>query len=134
IRPIISPTHPAHGQHGLFTTRPIKPHTRILPYHGIYHLSTESDPSSDYDLWVTREWVDPASGETYAVGVDASNAGNEGRFVNDYRGVLRRENARFEIEEGEGGWKRVWVVSTREIQRGEEVCVSYGKGFWEGRR
>lgn len=34
IRPITDPTHPAHGQYGLFATCRIKPNTRILDYFG----------------------------------------------------------------------------------------------------
>lgn len=39
IRPIVDPTHPAHGQYGLFATSRIQPHTRILDYIGTSHLS-----------------------------------------------------------------------------------------------
>lgn len=39
IRPITDPTHPAHGQYGLFAISHIKPHTRILDYIGMSSLS-----------------------------------------------------------------------------------------------
>lgn len=91
---------------------------------------------SDYDLWIDKE---------ADVAVDAAGEGNEGRFVNDYRGVRERSNAVFGM-----GWCERWGevcvgvwVSGKEgrmkngkkdgIRKGEEILVSYGKGFWEER-
>lgn len=73
------------------------------------------------------------------MGVDARRAGNEARMVNDYRGVpgLQRPNAMFETRRvggGERGEVRMglWVAS-KDIKKGVELCVSYGKGFWKER-
>jgi hypothetical protein len=77
--------------------------------------------------------------------------GNEARFVNDYRGVPGREgkkaNAEFRVvwdaRTGEkcmavfvlpAGKKAVGRARVVAIARGEEVLVSYGRGFWQGRR
>lgn len=102
----------------------------MIDYIGVYHTAEESSAASDYDISLDRE-----SG----VAVDAAVGGNEGRFVNDYRGVPglgegRRANVMFENRRV-GGQERVAVrVGGREVKRGEELLVSYGKGFWEGRR
>ena len=115
-----------------------------LPY---YDYST-----SDYDLWLSRD---------ADVAVDAARSGNEARFVNDYRGVplpgksprekRKRPNAEFKVVwdprlgDGKGevcmavyvlpaGKKAVGRARTVGVGRGEEVLVSYGRGFWEGRR
>jgi xeroderma pigmentosum group C-complementing protein len=123
----------------------------ILPYLGEIHIGTapfggDSDgydyAKSDYDLWLDRE------GD---LAVDAARMGNEARFVNDYRGVPGREGKKANAE-----FKVVWDTRTGErcmavfvlpagkravgkarvvgIARGEEVLVSYGRGFWQGRR
>jgi len=124
---------------------------------------------SDYDLWVDRGTD---------VAVDAAGGGNEGRFVNDYRGVpaggaegagkgdgrgnkKEREKGKEKGKEGKkkgpnAEFKEVWderfgergmgvfVLPVRKkavgrerevgIARGEEILVSYGKGFWGERR
>jgi len=99
---------------------------------------------SDYDLWLDRD-ADLA--------VDAARMGNEARFVNDYRGVPRREegkkkaNAEFRVvwdartgEKGmavfvlPAGKRATGKARTVGIRAGEEVLVSYGRGFWQERR
>ena len=103
----------------------------------------DTDPASDYDLSLDQE---------LGVGVDARSMGNESRFVNDYRGVRNAgPNAEFRdcvvqvgTGKGKGRWERrigVFVLGAgrggsgrrgRGIRKGEEVLVSYGKGFWRG--
>lgn len=139
ITPISDPGHPACGQAGLFATRPLPPATLILPYLGEVHPSDSvAHASSDYDLWLDRG---------ADVAVDASARGNEARFVNDYRGVpgATRPNAEFcevwDVRRGEKGMA-VFVLpeGKRErvkgggISKGQEILVSYGKGFWGKRR
>ncbi|KAH6842797.1 hypothetical protein B0I37DRAFT_330281 [Chaetomium sp. MPI-CAGE-AT-0009] len=167
ITPITDPAHPAHGQAGLFATRDLAPGALILPYLGEVHIGTApfgrppngggggggggsgSDQDgyydyagSDYDLWLDRD-ADLA--------VDAARAGNEARFVNDYRGVPgrggRKANAEFRVVwDGRRGERcmAVFVLPAGKratgrarvvgVARGEEVLVSYGRGFWQGRR
>lgn len=101
------------------------------------HNSLDNDPSSDYDLSLDRD-ADLA--------VDATNVGNEARFVNDYRGVPGREDKGPNCEfrdcwvRVQGRWERrvgVYVLPVGRagkrksgVKMGEEVLVSYGKGFW----
>ncbi|KAB5583327.1 hypothetical protein GE09DRAFT_1247566 [Coniochaeta sp. 2T2.1] len=143
IRPITNPAHPAHLQSGLFAARDLRPGELVLPYLGHLHPgsgSAEADPKSDYDLWLDRE---------ADVAVDAAEMGNEARFINDYRGVpgvQKRANAEFRDvwweDLGERGMavfvlpagkKAVGRARTVGVERGEEILVSYGKGFWDGR-
>lgn len=90
IVPINDPSHPASGQAGLFATRHLEPGTLILPYYGLVHSSlapySTAHDESDYDLWLNKD---------AGVAVDAAKAGNEARFVNDYRGICERPNAEF---------------------------------------
>ncbi|KAH6617040.1 hypothetical protein F5144DRAFT_540852 [Chaetomium tenue] len=161
ITPITDPTHPAHGQAGLFATRDLAPGALILPYLGEVHVGTApfgrpphnnssgggsgddyDYAGSDYDLWLDRE------GD---LAVDAARAGNEARFVNDYRGVPgrggRKANAEFrvvwDVRRGErcmavfvlrAGKRATGRARVVGVARGEEVLVSYGRGFWQGRR
>lgn len=176
ILPITNPSHPAHGQFGLFAAQDLRPNTFILCYLGRVHSNSgeDTDPESDYDLSLDRD---------LGVGVDARYAGNEGRFINDYRGVpcststslsrhpelphyprsttgtntstgkkrdtattMKGPNAEFrdvwtEVEDGMVE-KRIGVFvltagksgkRAAGIRAGEEVLVSYGKGFWSER-
>ncbi|KAI0379000.1 hypothetical protein F5Y04DRAFT_138584 [Hypomontagnella monticulosa] len=141
IVPITDATHPANGQSGLFAARALPPGSLILPYYGIVHSAvaphSAAHETSDYDLWLTREG---------ALAVDAAKAGNEARFVNDYRGVRDRPNAEFRecwdarrgercmavfvLPAGKNAGKKAAVG----VAKGEEILVSYGKGFWSKRR
>lgn len=139
ITPITDTQHPAYGQAGLFAARALPPGSLILPYMGELHpADAAAHSSSDYDLWLDR------SGD---VAVDAARMGNEARFVNDYRGVpgAVRANAEFgevwDVRRGEKGMA-VFVLPAGKkekskgggIAKGQEILVSYGRGFWEKRR
>lgn len=69
IRRIDIPTHPAHGQMGLFATKKILPRTHIVDYLGELH--TDDRPSSDYDLSLYRTY--DAAGSVLSVGVSSLN-------------------------------------------------------------
>ncbi|KAH7397891.1 SET domain-containing protein [Cadophora sp. MPI-SDFR-AT-0126] len=156
ITPITTPTHPANGQSGLFASKDLKPGTFILQYIGEIHappLSAsnptdtadesphqsppqKSDPhaSSNYDLSLDREM---------GIGIDADKRGNEARFINDYRGIAERPNAEFKEIWDAGRRERgmgVWVLPEgrsgkgKGVRKGEEILVSYGRGFWGARR
>ena len=127
IRPITDRSHPAHGQHGLFAARKILPRTLIVEYIGEVH--SDERPTSDYDVSLYR-FSD--SGES--IGVDASSMGNEARFVNDYRGIRSKPNAEFADQRTTGGDLRIGIWSLTEgIRKGDEIVVSYGKGWWTAR-
>lgn len=125
IRLIAAQDHPAVGQHGLFAARIIPPHTHICDYLGEVHCE---DRQSDYDLSLLR------TQDGIHVGIDASQMGNEGRFVNDYRGVQARPNAVFKDARTATGELRmaIWSGSSK-IRKGEEILVSYGKSWWKAR-
>lgn len=146
VQLIESPSnHPALGQRGLFASRPLPPDTFICFYLGMVHDASETDPTSDYDLSLNRD---------LEIGVDATHYGNEARFINDYRGIRPDgPNAEFRdclVEVGNGKVEvriGVYVVRAgkdkkggaggkkraRGIRKGDEVVVSYGKGFWAHR-
>jgi len=126
IRRIDEAGHPAKGQSGLFATKKIPPNTFILFYLGEVHADVRE--ASDYDLSLFR------TQEGISIGVDAQKMGNEARFINDYRGVAAKPNAIFEEVRTEDGELRMGIRSgTAEIKKGEEILVSYGKGWWKAR-
>lgn len=139
ITKISSPSHPANGQHGLFAAQHLAPDSLIILYLGLFHSRPDADPASDYDLSLDRD---------LGIGVDATCMGNEARFINDYRGVgPPGPNAEFRelwVDLGRGRLERrmaVFVLSAgksgkraKGIAKGEEILVSYGKGFWSERR
>lgn len=138
ITPVVDTTHPACGQHGLYTNQNHPPDSFILPYLGFVHDETDTDQASDYDLSLDRE---------LGIGVDATKMGNEARFINDYRGISTAPNAEFRdiyVDIGAGKVEKrvgVFVLSAgksgkraKGIARGQEILVSYGKGFWTERQ
>ncbi|KAJ7293235.1 hypothetical protein C8J57DRAFT_1268463 [Mycena rebaudengoi] len=126
IRRITTSTHPACGQFGLFAARKIPAKEHIVDYFGEIHCEERKD--SDYDLSLFR---DPTLGIN--VGIDANKMGNESRFVNDYRGIQDKPNAVF-VDRMASGELRIGIWSSRNIKKGEEILVSYGKGWWQARK
>jgi hypothetical protein len=118
----------------------IPANTHILDYLGEVH--TDDRPESDYDLSLLRytKEILVAEGseiqqDTVCIGVDAQRVGNEGRFINDYRGTgVPKPNAEFRERTFEGELRMsVWSAS-RGINKGDEILVSYGKSWWNARR
>jgi len=146
IRKIQDKEHPAFGQNGLFnqTGKKIERGVWLRDYNGLVHLEREADQTSDYDLSLERIRVgegDDGRGEWETIGIDAAKMGSEARMVNDFRGTgLPRPNAVFELREwelpnGKGIAKRMAIFAgPHGIEKGSEICVSYGKGFWDNRR
>lgn len=146
ITTITGPSHPANGQRGLFAVRDLAPDTLVCLYLGQVHQNSlsDTDPKSDYDLSLDRE---------IGLSIDAARMGNESRCANDYRGIAQRPNAEFRdcfvkvpCAKRAGGtkWERrvgIFVLSAgkaglraKGIREGEEILLSYGKGFWESRK
>ena len=101
-------------------------------------MRRDLDPhaDSDYDLSLDRE---------LGIGIDAHGMGNEARFINDYRGVAEKANAEFrECWDGRTGERGmgVWVLGEgkkasgkgKGVRKGQEILVSYGRGFWGARK
>jgi SET domain-containing protein len=125
----------------------LKAGTFILQYLGEIHISlsptsdlpdssTNVDPhaNSNYDLSLDREM---------RIGIDADKKGNEARFINDYRGIAEKPNAEFKDVWDERQKERgmgVWVLPEgkskqgKGIKKGDEILVSYGRGFWGARK
>lgn len=111
---------------GLFTRVDIKKGDRIVEYAGrrrkwkdVKHL----DGHNGYLMRLNR---------TTAIDAKPLNSG-KGRYANDAMGLARvaglRNNAEYLIY-----GNRVFIEATRNIRKGEEIFVSYGKEFWNLQR
>lgn len=125
-RVITEDAHPARGQFGLFAMKKFKPREWIVDYHGVVTSSDACSQTSDYTL---------SFGESNELAVDAETEGNEARFTNDFRNTGRRQNARFDSYVDEcGDYKlAIFCLADGAIEKGEEILISYGKGFWKHR-
>lgn len=63
--------------------------------------------------------------------LDASDRGNELRFVNDFRGVAAAPNADFQSATIRSLPAQMLVV-TRRVNTGDELLVDYGEDYWRG--
>ncbi len=111
---------------GLFTRVDIKKGDRIVEYAGrrkkwkdVKHL----DGHNGYLMRLNR---------TTAIDAKPLRSG-KGRYANDAMGLARvpglRNNAEYLIY-----GNRVFIEATRNIRKGEEIFVSYGKEFWNLQR
>lgn len=125
IKKITDPKHPAYNQYGLFAAKKIPPRTHLLDYLGYVHTAAESDESSNYDIVLDKDT---------GIAIDAQRCGCEARMVNDYRGICERPNVQFD-DRYVGDELRIAIFTMSEpISAGTELCINYGKGFWNARQ
>jgi len=122
-------TLPKSGK-GVFTTVDIKKGDVIT------ELKGENYTSKDFDLMIHAE--PNRDGYAFYVNrnkvIDTFNALKEpSRYINDAKGITRvkglTNNCEFSVKK-----KRVFVIATKNIQKGSELFVSYGPEYWEARK
>ncbi len=123
---IIKPSQLPGAGMGLFTNVDIPKGGRIVEYAGqrrkwkdVKHL----DGHNGYLLRLSR---------TTAIDAKPKRSG-KGRYANDAMGLARvpglRNNAEYLIY-----GNRVFIEATRNIRKGEEILVGYGREFWDLQR
>ncbi|KAL1924313.1 uncharacterized protein VTP21DRAFT_7348 [Calcarisporiella thermophila] len=124
IRQITDPQHPCQGAYGLFATTVLPPKSFVLDYIGVVEHEDSYSKTSDYVLRFGPN-----------LSIDAEKIGNEGRFVNDYRGCGPKPNVQFlnYLDERTGHVRIGVFVLGEKIKKGEELLVTYGKSFWKSR-
>lgn len=122
IKKIQDPKHPANGEFGLFSLKTIPPKTYILDYKGVITSEEYASQASDYILHFDGEYS-----------IDAQWKGNEARFLNDYRGIQAKQDVQFQLYRDSDSIVHMGVFSIKEIKKGQEICINYGKGFWKNR-
>jgi hypothetical protein len=108
---------------GLFAAKRFGPKQKVVRY-SAKQVQRRPTSGSQYNLKVAKgKYLDAKSTQTHA-----------GRYINDPRGSGQRANARF------GKQRRVYradgrhmtpVFAQRAIKKGDEVLLSYGRGYWQ---
>ena len=108
---------------GLFTTKPIAKGERIVEYKGkltTWKEVNHRDGTNGYIFHITRNRVIDAWSYPKAFG----------RYANDARGLAKikglKNNADYVVDGG-----RAYIDATRNIEKGEEILVGYGKEYWD---
>ena len=114
-------SHPAHGQHGLVAKRRIPEGTLLMPYAGIAQRAVREITSQRFTINLGYEH----SGAE----IDAEWLGNIARFANDPRGTSLGSNVMACQQFSIAGELFTGIVSTRVINEGEEILLSYGNKF-----
>jgi SET domain-containing protein len=125
---------------GLFSSRNLAARAHIIDYIGIVDGHDTASETSNFSLVLDSR---------LGLSIDAEKAGNEARMINDFRGVpnsssireqynapistVNRPTVAFELyRHAKTGKVRMGVFAMhRRISKGDELLVSYGKGFWK---
>lgn len=110
---------------GLFTKKPIKKNAKVIEYKGEiidwkeYEKRVKEDKDG-YLFYINKKRC-----------IDAySTPEHKARYANDAQGLSRvkglKNNAVYEIFDDQ-----CFIVSTRNIEAGEEIFVSYSKDYWD---
>lgn len=112
----------SHGT-GVRTTAPLSAGTCVGLYAcHVYESQEEEDSSSQFIM-------SPDDGTS--VVYDAKGVGNEMRFINDYRGIAKQNNVCMAERVIICEWVTARpIVTTKDIQAGEELLLDYGEGYW----
>ena len=115
-------TFPEFGQ-GLFATREHLRNTKLTHY-SAKEVSNFRDPTSEYVLQIGKK--------RFINSKDPSNY--VGRYINDSRGTNKQPNARF--SRGYNITRKhnrhtVPIYSSKKINKGDELFISYGKQFFK---
>lgn len=106
---------------GVFAKKDIPEGTKIIEYVGRKITKKESDKISDRDLEANKK--DSANGAVYIFelnkryDIDGNVSWNTARYINH----TCNPNCETQIIKG-----HIWIVSTRDIKKGEELSYNYG--------
>ena len=119
--------HPCVGQRGLFAAVPLCRGATLLRYTGVFKRRSARDENQNSDY---RYALKNLAGCDIDIDIDAEHAGNESRFINDYRGTgAARPNVQF-TESRVAGNLEVWVEVTQAIDVNEEILITYGSNYF----
>jgi uncharacterized protein len=111
---------------GLVTTKARKKNEKIADYTGTIRTQAEYDSyDSGYGLAIPGGLVLDADSTQDALGRYANSC----RKANKDRGECRGNNARLAYDNRS---RKASVKAQRNLRAGEEVFVSYGRGYWNG--
>jgi len=121
IRPVMKKSHPAYteSQLGLFTKKNLPKDTIIGEYTGFVQQRIDN----------SKHTATLHSDDGCTVEIDASKAGNETRFINDFRGKEAEPNVKYRQMRFGGCW-HVFVVTIKDIESNQEVVADLGSTRW----
>jgi transposase InsO family protein len=116
----ILPSHIAAAGRGLFAARDFPTGANITEYTGDLVV----DPDDDFDSGGSRY----VFGISQNVHIDAARKDTApGRLINDPRGSDYQPNATWKVDRRQ---RKVRLVTTRPVRKGEEFFIRYGADFW----
>ena len=124
---ITARNHPAYNRSGteslrVVTVEALAKHEYLGLFAGVVQPDT-ADGWNPYQL---------APSTSCGYFVDASQIGNEMRFINDYRGVADAPNVKFYLYRSRvRGYLATVIVALHDIEAGQELLVDYGDGYWD---
>ena len=107
---------------GVFAKKDIKKGTEVIEYTGRKITKRESDKIAEKQI--ERSKKDKSKGAVYIFelnkkyDIDGNISGNPAKFINH----SCDPNAETQIEDK----KKIWVVATKDIKKGEEITYNYG--------
>jgi len=132
-------TIPGAGN-GLFTTKVFQPGASVTEYDGVIIGRTEAVKlrekgeathcrSLGYHLVIDGREIDVEKGDG-GIGRGGGAFANHGGSASINSHFVTRQQLEGVSRKGLQSLDRVFIVADRELAAGEEVMVSYGKGFW----
>jgi hypothetical protein len=106
----------------------------IMDFSGIVRVTEHKDGNSQAEIR-SEYLVALYQDESYSVDIDASEFGNESRFINDYRRSGKEANCMLQCYFCQfSGEIRVAVCTIKNIKRGDELLLDYSKKYWKALR
>jgi len=122
--------HPCYGEEGLFAGEDIEVGTPLLDYAGKVSVVVGEESDTNRSSYLLNIFTDEE--QAVYVDIDASRAGNESRFINDFHGTGQQPNSQFwPYYDETTGEKRMAIKTIKPISCGQEILVDYGGRFFE---
>ncbi|KAL1521246.1 hypothetical protein AB1Y20_020917 [Prymnesium parvum] len=122
--------HPCFGEYGLFASENIDKGVVLLDYAGRISVVVGEESDVNRSSYLLNMFTDEE--HSVYVDIDASQIGNEARFINDYHGTGQPANSQFwPYFDEHTGEKRMSIKTIKPVASGQEILVDYGGRFFE---
>ena len=121
--------HPCYGEYGLYMGEDVEKGVALLDYAGKVNVVVGEETDTSKSSYLLNIFTDEEQG--VYVDIDASRAGNESRFINDFHGTGLTANSQFwPYFDPVTGEKRMAIKTIKPIAAGAEILVDYGGRFF----
>ena len=122
--------HPCYGEYGLYMGEDVEKGVALLDYAGKVNVVVGEETDTSKSSYLLNIFTDEEQG--VYVDIDASRAGNESRFINDFHGTGQQPNSQFwPYYDETTGEKRMAIKTIKPIISGQEILVDYGGRYFE---